>query len=77
MINQTELAAGLVAIQTQVAKVALEQSNRFDAVTAKVAELEAIIAAGGTIGTAVETAFAGVQSAVQALDDVIPDAPVR
>lgn len=72
-MTQKELADGLVAIQTQVTKVGNEQAARFDAAQAKIAELEALIAAGGDITTEVVDAFNGVKVALQALDDVIPD----
>lgn len=75
MLSQAELTAGLLQIKTQVAKVAQEQSTRFDTLTAKIAELQAIIAAGGTIGPEVEAALQEVKTALQALDDTIPDAP--
>ena len=75
LMNQAELAAGLNAIQTQVGKVAAEQAAKSDALIAKVAELEAIIAAGGDVTPEVTTALEGVKTALQALDDVIPDAP--
>ncbi len=76
MITQQELVDGLNKIKEQVGKVAKEQSDRFDTLTAKVAELTAIIAAGGTIGDEAVTALAGVQSALDELDNTIPDAPV-
>ena len=75
LMNQAELAAGLKAIQTQVGKVAAEQAAKSDALIAKVAELEAIIAAGGDVTPEVTEALEGVKTALQALDDVIPDAP--
>ena len=75
IMNQAELATGLKAIQTQVGKVAAEQAAKSDALIAKVAELEAIIAAGGDVTPEVTEALEGVKTALQALDDVIPDAP--
>ena len=75
IMNQAELAAGLKAIQTQVGKVAAEQAAKSDALIAKVAELEAVIAAGGDVTQEVTDALDGVKTALQALDDVIPDAP--
>lgn len=74
-MTQVELAAGLKAIQTQVGKVAAEQAAKSDALIAKVAELEAVIAAGGDVTAEVTEALDGVKVALQALDDVIPDAP--
>lgn len=75
LMNQAELAAGLRTIQTQVGKVATEQATRFDSLSAKITELEAIIAAGGDVTEEVTTALDGVKVALQALDDTIPDAP--
>lgn len=75
IMTQTELAAGLTALKTQLGKVAKEQSDRFDALTKTIADLQAVIDAGGTIGTEVVDAVNAVKAAVQALDDVVPDAP--
>ncbi len=74
-MNQAELAAGLKALQTQLGKVAKEQSDRFDALTLKIKELTDIINAGGDVTQEVTDALAGVQTALQSLDDTIPDAP--
>jgi len=75
IMNQAELAAGLKTIQTQVGKVAKEQSDRFDALTAKIKELTDIINAGGDVTQEVTDALAGVQTAMNDLDNTIPDAP--
>lgn len=77
LMNQAELAAGLKAIQTQVGKVAAEQAKRSDELAAKIKQLEDIIAAGGDVTAEVTEALDGVKTALQALDDVIPDAPVE
>jgi len=74
-MTQAELAEGLLAIQTQVGKVATEQSDRFDALSQTIAELEAIIAAGADATPAVVAALDAVKTSLQALDDTIPDAP--
>lgn len=73
-LNQTELASGLKQLQTQVGKVAKEQSDRFDTLTAKIKELEDLLNAGN-VTPEVEAAFGEVKTALQALDDTIPDAP--
>ena len=75
MISQKELADGLNAVATQQGKIAAEQAARSDTLLAKIAELQALIDAGGAINTEVETAFVAVKTASQALDDVIPDPP--
>lgn len=75
MATQAEIAAGLKQIQTQIGKVAKEQSDRFDALTAKIKELTDLINAGGDATPEVTSALADVQTALQALDDTIPDAP--
>ncbi len=74
-ISQADLATGLTQFQTQIGKVAQEQSDRFDALTKTIADLQAVIAAGGTVSPDVENAFTNVKTALQALDDTIPDAP--
>ena len=75
IMNQAELAAGLTKIQTQVGKVAKEQSDRFDALSKEIADLKAVIDAGGNVTPEVAQAVTDVQTALQSLDDTIPDAP--
>ncbi len=75
-MNQQEALAALTAIKAQIAKVAKEQSDRFDALTKTIADLNAVIAGGGDVKPEVVQALADVQTALQALDDTIPDAPV-
>ncbi len=74
MATQAELAEDLRKLKAQVNKVAVEQGARFDTLTAKIAELEATIR-DGTVTPEVETALAEVKTALQSLDDTIPDAP--
>ena len=74
MANQTELAAELKALKTQVDKVAKEQGDRFDMLTAKIAELERTIQQG-EVTPEVTAALAEVKTALDALDATIPDAP--
>ena len=73
-MTKSELSAALDKLTLQVGKVALEQSTRFDALTLKVKELTDIIEAG-EVSPEVQTALAGVQAALQSLDDAVPDAP--
>lgn len=75
IMTQAELAAGLKTIQTQVGKVAKEQSDRFDALSKEIADLKDVITAGGDVTPEVTAALADVQTALQSLDDTIPDAP--
>ena len=60
---------------TQIGKVAKEQSDRFDALTAKIKELQDLIDAGGAITPEIEAAATNVQTALDNLDASIPDAP--
>ncbi len=60
---------------TQIGKIAKEQSDRFDALTAANKVLQDLIDAGGTITPAIESAAASVQTALDTLDASIPDAP--
>ncbi len=75
MLTSKELEDGLRSIQNQVGKVAKEQSDRFDALSKEITDLQAVIAAGGNTTPEVEAALKDVQTALQALDDTIPDAP--
>ena len=74
MQTQAERAASLNKLNQQKLKIAKEQSDRFDAVTARIKELEDAIA-NATVTDEVKTAFAGLQEAADALDATIPDAP--
>ena len=73
-MTQVELTDALNKLTEQEGKIAKEQSDRFDALTAKIQELTDIINAG-EVTPEVTAALAGLQTAVQSLDDVIPDAP--
>src|SRR5678816_76663 len=74
IMNQQELAAGIKTLTAQQGKIAKEQSDRFDVLTAKIDALEKAIAAGD-VQPEVTTAFTELQAAAQSLDDAIPDAP--
>lgn len=75
VMNQTELAAALVALTEKEGKIAKEQSDRFDALTAKINDLTTALGNAGAVSQEVTDALAGLQSAAQSLDDAIPDAP--
>jgi len=74
IMTQLELSVALDKLTAQVGKVAKEQSDRFDALTAKIKDLTDIIEAG-EVTTEVATALANVQSALTAMDEAVPDAP--
>ena len=76
MMTEQQLETLLDNQTTQVGKIAKEQSDRFDAVTAANKALQAIIDAGGTITQAVQDKAAALQAALDTLDAAIPDAPV-
>jgi len=73
-MTQAELSAALDKLTLQVGKVAKEQSDRFDALTAKIKDLTDIIEAG-EVKPEVATALESVQTALQAMDESVPDAP--
>lgn len=64
-----ELAQELRTVKAQVAKIGVETG----ATLQKVIDLEAIIAAGGTVTPEVEQALADLKAQAQATDDMIPD----
>jgi ABC-type transporter Mla subunit MlaD len=74
IMTQAELSVALDKLTAQVGKVAAEQSNRFDTLSAEIKRLTDIINAGEVtpeVGKALET----VQAALESLDQSIPDAP--
>lgn len=75
--TQAELAADLDNLTKQSAKIAKEQSDRFDALSTKIQELTDLLNAGGSVSDEVETKLAELKLAQQSLDDAIPDAPVE
>lgn len=75
VMTQAELTAALDNKTTQIVKVAKEQSDRFDTLTAKITALEEAINNGGAVSPAVETALNAVTAALDNLDAAIPDAP--
>lgn len=74
MATQAEVTADLILLKAQVNKIAVEQQTRFDALSARIAELEAIVTAGGNATPELTAALAEVKTALQSLDDTIPDA---
>lgn len=68
MTDQATLAAQLQSLADQVAKTRAET-------LAKIAELEAAIAAAGGTTPEVDAALAALKDQVQQSDDVVPDAP--
>lgn len=60
---------------TQIGKIAKEQSDRFDALTAANKVLQDLIDAGGAITPAIVAAAEATQAAIDNLDASIPDAP--
>ncbi len=74
VMKEEELEALLDKQTTQIGKIAKEQSDRFDVLTAKIQELTDAINAGEVKPSLVEKATA-VQTALDSLDAAIPDAP--
>lgn len=68
MATQAQVAQDLVALKTQLTKVGNE-------VLGKLAELETALANQGNATPEVEAALAALKTSVQAVDDLIPDAP--
>jgi septation ring formation regulator EzrA len=66
IMDQTQLAAELVALKTQNDKARAE-------VLAKLATLEAAIAAAGNTTAEVDAALADLKASVQTDDDIVPD----
>lgn len=75
VMTQAELSVALDKLTAQVGKVAKEQSDRFDALSAEIKRLTDIINAGGDVTAEVTAALGNVQTALNSLDDAIPDAP--
>lgn len=69
MAEQTQLAAQMREVSTQLAKVR-------DEILAKVAELEAALDAADDVSPEVQEAFDALKAQVQGLDDINPDEPI-
>ena len=74
-MTQKELEVALNSQTTQIGKIAKEQSDRFDVLTKTIADLNAVISAGGDVTPEVTAALASTQAALDSLDAAIPDAP--
>lgn len=75
---QEQLTADLKVANTQLKKLVADTAGiqpAVDALTAKIAELEAIIAAGGTIGQELIDAVAETKALAQTVDDNVPELP--
>lgn len=68
MATQAELAQALRDLKTEAAKAK-------DEITAKIASLEVAVVAAGNVTPEVEAALADLRAGVQAIDDIVPDAP--
>lgn len=75
LMTSQQLETALNNNTTQIGKIALEQSTRFDALTETIRLLNEQIGQGGGVTPGVETAQANVQTALDNLDAAIPDAP--
>lgn len=78
MATQIQLTADLKAVLAQQKKTSQEIASvqaATDVLTAKIVELEAIIAAGGEVSAELAAAVAAVKAQAQAIDDQIPDLP--
>lgn len=76
MATQAELAADLKAANTQLRKLISDTAQiqpAVDALKAKIVELEALVAAGGTIGQELVDAVAETKTLVQTVDDNVPE----
>lgn len=69
MATQTELAAELRNVTTQIAKIGVETGKTLQ----KVIDLEAALAAGGTTTPEVDAALADLKAQAQLTDDLVPD----
>lgn len=74
IMNTKELDAELKKLTTQSRKIATEQANRFDVLTAKITALEEAINAG-EVSPEVTASLAELKTAQEELDAAIPDAP--
>lgn len=74
MATQAEHAAELNSLKTQVDKIYTEVTSVNQAAQARIAELEALLAAGGSTTAEVDAAVTAIRAALQPLDDLTPDA---
>ncbi len=71
MTTNAELTETLTAVNTQVQKIGAETQS----ILSKVAELEAALAAGGTISPEAEAALSSLKDSVRVVDELVADAP--
>lgn len=71
MTTQTELATSIADLTTTVQKIGTETT----ATLQKVTDLEAALANAGSVAPEVQAAFDALKAQVQAVDDLVPDAP--
>jgi hypothetical protein len=69
--TQAELAADLTAVKDQITKIGAETT----ATLQKVADLETALGNAGNVSPEVQAAFDALKASVQAVDDLVPDAP--
>lgn len=80
MATQQDLVADLKTANAQLRKLINDTAGlqpSVDALKAKIAELEALVAAGGTIGQELVDAVAETKSLVNAVDDNVPELPAQ
>lgn len=70
MATEQEILDDLTSIKDTLVKIGLESSATLD----KVAELEALLAAGGSL-EAIAAKVAEVKAQAQLVDELVPDAP--
>lgn len=75
MSTQAELAKTLQDVLAQQKKSLAEIQNQSTTLQQKIADLEAVIAAGGAVTPELEQAVADVKAQAQLVDDAIPDTP--
>jgi chromosome segregation ATPase len=68
IMEQSELAAQLTALQTQTEKAKAE-------ILAKIADLEGALDAADDVTPEVQAAFDALKASVQGVDDIVADAP--
>lgn len=75
MATQEELTAQLVALKAQAEKSEAEERAVIVTMTQQIADLNALIAAGGPVTPELQAAADALGVSLQSLDDLNPDAP--
>lgn len=78
MATQAEIAADLRISNTQLRKLIADTAGlqpAVDALKAQIVELEALVAAGGTVTQELIDAVAETKTLTQAVDDNVPELP--